>query len=288
MTMNHNPPNTISLGYSCKRIESCLWNAFEQRLLSQPCGQAILDHTISTTQGASPRITSTVHALPVIPTRTTTTMETSFTLNVLQSILLWLKAHEFVQKVLAVMLSVMVTFMALFPCHFFHRRRFHPSSSHSASSPWMMKRKIIQAVRDDPDLLQHVQRVLGESIHVSDLHHPHPFVPQGKGLTSTFLYRLAMCIIPKTTLMALILFLSWTSPLFMIVFLGFHVLVMFIFYLLGCLSESITSSSHHWNESGEEEERHSNRRPLLASIHGQGGHRGDIDAAFVGVPLKIV
>jgi len=39
--------NTMSLGYSCKRIETCLWNAFEQRILSQPCGQAILDRTMT-------------------------------------------------------------------------------------------------------------------------------------------------------------------------------------------------------------------------------------------------
>jgi hypothetical protein len=93
--------------------------------------------------------------------------------------------------------------------------------------------------------------------------------------------------------MALILFLAWSSPLFMIVFLGFHVMIMAVLYLIAMLSEWITLSSSCDEEGsdverrGPEDETTDLNRPLLAhSVHDESSGRSD--AAFVGVPLKIV
>ena len=253
--------NPISLGYKCKKIEACLYNALDQRALSQPCGQAILE----------------LHVIQSAPTTTRSQAATSsHTTSLPERTLAWLRSHELMQKILALLLSLIILHLALFPRHFIGRSFGFRHHHHRAQ--WVTKRKVLNAIHDDAQLFEHVQRVLGESLDRNDIVPNHPCIHRRPNL----LRRVATCILPKTTLMALILFLSWTSPLFMTLFLGFHVMMTLFLFMIGWMTEACFSPEPCvFQENGMDRGL---VEPLIVTEPGD----ETMLPVFVGVPLKIV
>jgi len=289
-----------SLGYSCHRINTCLWNAFQQMRVASYCYKAILDLTSSMTTSSksmkwitptASTITSTAPTTVTggkVPTDSSSSYYSAF-FDRLEHILLWLQAHTVIQTTLALILSLIMLSLA-FSRHFHHRRHHHQHQK---------KRQILQAIQQDAQLRQHVERVLGESISFLDIHfskgHPCPTVPSHPMSSSSsssssshnLLYHVATCIIPKTTLIALVLFLAWTSPLFMIVFLTFHLGIVCILCLLvkvcRWIRTCINNQQHTPSSLTNMDSEHDNGiHPLFLSTD------ASTTTAFVGVPLKIV
>eukprot|EP00549_Striatella_unipunctata_P004318 CAMPEP_0118687762 /NCGR_PEP_ID=MMETSP0800-20121206/8559_1 /TAXON_ID=210618 ORGANISM="Striatella unipunctata, Strain CCMP2910" /NCGR_SAMPLE_ID=MMETSP0800 /ASSEMBLY_ACC=CAM_ASM_000638 /LENGTH=480 /DNA_ID=CAMNT_0006584975 /DNA_START=27 /DNA_END=1469 /DNA_ORIENTATION=- len=185
-------PDRPRLGYGC-RNSMCLWHHYEEKLVSQPCGEAlneaIREHNSANQQPGQRKVEELPMGIPSQPLRVIKTQEPDFHQEerCFFSLILICSFVSF-----AVYMILKKTFMK------HHMRRGNPERRR-------LKRRILQAVYSDPELKASVEKSLGESIGTTP--------PIGPFLKTGPKDSPRGCVIVRIAIMSLLLITIMSNPL---------------------------------------------------------------------------